>query len=115
MGKDRGASVGLGMHPHFARRGTRKRQGLLAIGGLMFLAAGSPLSSRAQERKSESAIASELELQNWSRVGASAPELRAVLLKDAGLMVALKRWVAKESTEQGQVVSDSDLTDDGIF
>jgi protein involved in polysaccharide export with SLBB domain len=86
----------------------------LTIGGLLLLAA-SPVASRAQERKNESANASQLELQNWSRVGASAPEIRAVLLKDAGLMVALKHWVAREATEQGRVVSDSDLTDDGIF
>jgi len=30
-------------------------------------------------------------------------------------MVELKRWVAKESTDNGQVVEDSKLTDQAIF
>jgi len=30
-------------------------------------------------------------------------------------MVELKRWVAKEATENGQVVEDSSLTDQAIF
>jgi len=54
-------------------------------------------------------------MQNLSRVAASASEIRAVLARDAGLMVELKHWVARDATEHGQVVTDSDLTDDGIF
>jgi len=30
-------------------------------------------------------------------------------------MVELKRWVAKEATDSGQVVEDSSLTDQAIF
>ncbi len=32
-----------------------------------------------------------------------------------GLLVELKRWVAKEATDNGQIVEDTDLTDQAIF
>ncbi len=50
-----------------------------------------------------------------SRVAASSPEIKAVLLKESGLMVELKRWVAKDSTEHGQIVGDAELSDYAIF
>jgi protein involved in polysaccharide export with SLBB domain len=59
--------------------------------------------------------ASELDKQNMSFVAASTRDIRAVLVKDAGLMVELKRWVAKEATDHGQVIGESDLTDDAIY
>jgi len=49
------------------------------------------------------------------RVAASAPELKAILLKESGLMVELKRWVAKDSTDHGQIVGDAELNDYAIF
>lgn len=53
--------------------------------------------------------------QNLNRVAASSAQIREVLVKDVGLMVELKRWVAKEATDNGQIVEDSSLTDDAIF
>jgi protein involved in polysaccharide export with SLBB domain len=53
--------------------------------------------------------------ENLGRVAASATQIRAVLVKDEGLLVELKRWVAKEATDSGQVVEDSNLTDQAIF
>ena len=58
---------------------------------------------------------SELANENYSRAAASAAQIKAVLAKDAGLMVELKRWVAEEATGNGQVVDDADLSDDAIF
>lgn len=58
---------------------------------------------------------SELAKENLSRVAASSVQIREVLAKDAGLMVELKRWVAKEAADNGQVVEDSNLTDQAIF
>src|SRR5215475_4506596 len=52
---------------------------------------------------------------NLNRVAASAAQVRAVLAKDVGLMVELKRWVAREASDNGQVVDDSNLTDQAIF
>lgn len=68
-----------------------------------------------EKRRPSSITTSELGRDNLSRVAASAAELKAVLFKDAGLMVELKRWVAKDATEHGQIISDSDLTNDAIF
>src|SRR6266700_3294568 len=53
--------------------------------------------------------------ENLGRVAASAAQIRTVLVKDEGLLVELKRWVAKEATDNGQVVEDSNLTDQAIF
>ncbi len=58
---------------------------------------------------------SDLAKDNFSRVAASAAEIRTVLVKDSGLLVELKRWVAKEATDNGQIVQDSDLSDQAIF
>jgi protein involved in polysaccharide export with SLBB domain len=58
---------------------------------------------------------SDLAKDNFDRVAASAAQVREVLVKDAGILVELKRWVAKEATDNGQIVEDSSLTDDAIF
>ena len=58
---------------------------------------------------------SDLARQNFSRVAASATDIKTVLVKDSGIMVELKRWVAKDATQHGQVLTESDLTDDAIF
>ena len=59
--------------------------------------------------------ASELTKSNLSRVAASAGQIRQVLVKDTGLMVELKRWIARDAADNGQIVEDSNLTDDAIF
>ena len=58
---------------------------------------------------------SDLAQENFSRVAASGAQIQAVLLRDEGLLVELKRWVAKEATDNGQVVEDANLTDQAIF
>lgn len=58
---------------------------------------------------------SDLSQENLNRVAASASQIRTVLAKDEGLLVELKRWVAKEATDNGQVVDDANLTDQAIF
>src|SRR6267378_363827 len=58
---------------------------------------------------------SDLAKENLDRVAASAEQLKEVLVKDAGILVELKRWVAKEATDNGQIVEDSSLTDRTIF
>src|SRR5271154_1691161 len=77
------------------------------------------LATSAQNQRSASMPSSErssdLGRDNLSRVAASAADLKIVLLKDAGLLVELRRWIAKDATDHGQVVSDSDLTNDAIF
>jgi polysaccharide biosynthesis/export protein len=58
---------------------------------------------------------SELAKDNSNRVAANASEIRVVLAKNPGLLVELKRWVAKEATDDGQIVDDASLTDQAIF
>ncbi len=58
---------------------------------------------------------SEFPRENMSRAGASAAEIKAVLLKDPGLMVELNPSVENDATDHGQIVSDSDLTSDNIL
>ncbi|MGD0402196.1 MAG: SLBB domain-containing protein [Candidatus Acidiferrales bacterium] len=73
------------------------------------------LATSAQNQRTASAPSSDLGRDNLSRVAASAADLKIVLLRDAGLLVELRRWIAKDATDHGQVVSDSDLTNDAIF
>jgi polysaccharide export outer membrane protein len=58
---------------------------------------------------------SDLAQENLNRVAASAAQIRTVLAKDEGLLVELKRWVAKEATDNGQLVDDANLADQAIF
>jgi polysaccharide export outer membrane protein len=60
-------------------------------------------------------VSSDLGRVNLSRVAASAAQIKAVLVSDPGLMVELKRWVAKDAGDHGQIVGESDLSDDAIF
>jgi protein involved in polysaccharide export with SLBB domain len=75
-----------------------------------------PRVARVQDRNDYGvAQPTDLTQENLGRVAASASQIRTVLVKDEGLMVELKRWVAKEATDNGQVVEDSTLTDQAIF
>jgi polysaccharide export outer membrane protein len=58
---------------------------------------------------------SELENENLLRVAASPSQIQDVLLNEPGILVELKRWVAREASDNGQIVSDEDLTDNAIF
>jgi polysaccharide biosynthesis/export protein len=70
---------------------------------------------KAQDQRPVPTASSELSHENMSLVAASAADIKVVLVKDSGLMVELKRWVAKDATDHGQVISESDLTNDAIF
>jgi polysaccharide export outer membrane protein len=69
----------------------------------------------AQSQQQSRVPGSELSRENFNQVAASAAQIKTVLVEDPGLMVELKRWIAKDATDQGQIVSESDLTDDAIF
>src|SRR5277367_3223610 len=70
----------------------------------------------AQNRpSSQMAPTSDVGQANMSLVAASSADIKVVLVKDVGLMVELKRWVAKDATDHGQIVSETELTDDAIF
>ena len=69
----------------------------------------------AQNQRPAPAIGSDLGRDNLSRVAASATELKSILLTEVGLMVELKRWIAKDASSHGQIVSDQDLASEAIF
>ncbi|MBI3404395.1 MAG: polysaccharide biosynthesis/export family protein, partial [Acidobacteria bacterium] len=85
--------------------------GFLSIAMIASPAAG---QQQSQERRTPS-ITNELAVQNSRRVAAPAGEIEAVLRRDAGILVELKRWVAKEATDRGQLVDDAAMTDSAIF
>ncbi|HWY06593.1 MAG TPA: SLBB domain-containing protein [Candidatus Acidoferrales bacterium] len=58
---------------------------------------------------------SELEKENLNYVAAAPAQIKEVLIKDPGLLVELKRWIAREASDNGQVVSEEDLTDNAVF
>jgi protein involved in polysaccharide export with SLBB domain len=100
----------------------RKKHGTLCALALLFIcqtAAGQSISSQRASKGSDSATQagtlSELGRENANRVAASPAQIREALIKDPGLLVALKRLMAKEATANGQLVDDADLTDDAIF
>src|SRR5712692_7012051 len=70
---------------------------------------------QSQQGRTDLAGPSDLARDNLSRVAAMDTEIEKILRRDPGLMVELKRWVAKEATDHGQVVSDWDLTDQSIL
>ncbi len=69
----------------------------------------------AQTRQQLPIPQSELSRQNMDRVAATVGQLVAIFHRDPGLMVELKRWIAKDATDHGQLISDSDLTDEAIY
>lgn len=82
---------------------------------LFVLSLGAPIAFCQTSQSRPVLPPSELARQNYSRVAASAAEIKKVLVLDTGLMVELKAWVAKDATDHGQLVSDSDLTDQAIY
>jgi protein involved in polysaccharide export with SLBB domain len=69
----------------------------------------------SQTRQQPTVSQSELARQNMSHVAASTGQLIAILHRDPGLMVELKRWIAKDASDHGQLIADPDLTDEVIF
>ncbi len=70
----------------------------------------------AQQSTEERTLsASELAKDNLDRVAASEAQITGVLSANPGLFVELKRWLARDAAERGQIVRDSDLTDAAIL
>ncbi len=68
-----------------------------------------------QSQGSRTPELSDLAKDNLNRVAASSVQIKALLAKDPGMLVELKRWVAKDAADNGQVVDDSNLSDQAIF
>lgn len=99
--------------------GFRVRRVVVTLNGkIAVVAIGSMLlctGASAQQPGNGVTETSELTLMNLSRVAASAAQIRAVLTGSPGLLVDLKRWVARDAASHGQILGDADLTDNAIF
>jgi len=93
-----------------------KRRGPLVVIAVLLVVMPYGRTARAQQRSDNPTNPpSNLALQNLKQVAGSAPEIKAILTKDPGLLVELKRWVAKDATEHGQIIGESELSDYAIF
>jgi polysaccharide biosynthesis/export protein len=87
----------------------------LSVGAALALAILGSTAVCAQSQEGAATPPSDLARQNFERVAATASQIQTVLRKDPGLMVELKRWIAKDATDHGQLVTDADLTDQAIY
>lgn len=72
-------------------------------------------SARADSPAPQRSAISELSIENDNRVAASAAEIKNALVGNPGLMVELKRLIAMEASERGQIVNDDDLTNEAVY
>ena len=84
------------------------------LGGVIFSVVALAALGGATGAQQKSA-SSDLARQNLDQVAAPAIQIKAILLQDPGLMVALKQWVAQDATDHGQILTADDLTDASIF
>ncbi|HTU40076.1 MAG TPA: polysaccharide biosynthesis/export family protein, partial [Candidatus Aquilonibacter sp.] len=89
----------------------REWQGLLSV--LILLVWCS--SVFGQSRQTKPVSQSELSRQNMAHVAADAQQLALILHRDPGLMVEVKRWIAKDATDHGQIITEVDLAEEVIF
>ena len=85
----------------------------VALAGIIVLCCNSAFAQ--SQRPIPTASSSDVGQANMSLVAAAPEEIKMVLVKDTGLLVELKRWVAKDATDHGQIIAESDLTNDAIF
>jgi protein involved in polysaccharide export with SLBB domain len=91
-----------------------RRKHRLWTGLWLFLGIGC-LSLVGQARQQSTVAPSDLTRQNMAHVAASTVQLVGILHKDPGLVVEVKRWMARDAGDHGQLMADSDLTDEAIF
>ena len=101
------------VNANFDRSIARVQRGCAVL--LCALLASASLGAAQSRQRQASIPQSELNRQNMSHVAASVGQLVSIFHRDPGLMVELKRWVAKDATDHGQLISDSDLTDEAIY
>ena len=88
---------------------------LLILCQLVYGQANPSPRSRQESFPARDAALSDLAKENLDRVAASSIQIREILVQDEGLLVELKRWIAKEASDSGQVVRESNLSEEAIF
>lgn len=76
-----------------------------------------PAVAQQKETREDNANkqSSELAKDNLDRVAASASQIANILSGNPGLLVELKRWMAKDAADRGQLIQDGDLEDASVF
>jgi len=88
---------------------------LFGLGGVALAQDGGARGARDAVTEHRAGDSSDLVRENLQRVAASAVQIKGVLIRDPGLLVELKNWVAKEAGDNGQIVEDSAVSDAGVF
>jgi protein involved in polysaccharide export with SLBB domain len=100
-----------------------KNASLLPLSLLLLAGIAKGQEAQPQTRKTANSIApaysgplqSDLSRDNNDRVAATPAQIKEVLVTDPGLMVELKRWIAKEASDTGRIVTDEELSDNAVF
>ena len=72
-------------------------------------------TQNAREGRTSGAVrGADLVSDNLDRVAASAEQILELLNRDAGLMVEFKRLLAQDAGADGQILDESDLTDEAV-
>jgi protein involved in polysaccharide export with SLBB domain len=88
----------------------RRRPRLVAWTLFCLLVAPMSFAQRGTLQPAE-VSASQLAKDNLDKVSASEAQITAALNANPGLLVELKRWVAQQAADSGQIIRDSDMTD----
>ena len=93
--------------------GTLAPKRRIVAGALFSLLVGfaSVMAAAAQEHEQPSDWATD----NLDLVSASVMHIQDVLTKNPGLMVELKRLMAKQATDRGQIITEQDMKDSAIL
>jgi len=87
----------------------------IIVFNLLIVSAGAFAQEKENRAEKGSTQASELAKDNLDRVAASESQIAAVLKGNPGLLVELKRWMAKDASDRGQLIQDEDLDDAAVF
>jgi polysaccharide biosynthesis/export protein len=94
-------------------RAMHRRQLQTALSALLLVACS--ITAFSQTRPTKPVSQSELAKQNMAHVAAGTEQLVLILHRDPGLMVEVKRWIAKDATDHGQIITEADLAEDVII
>lgn len=89
--------------------------GFAGYGAALALMAPAQVESQSVSVPAIHRAGSAQDQEKSSLAAAPVEQIRAVLVKDPGLLVELERMVEKEAIEKGQLIEESDLTEQAIF
>jgi polysaccharide biosynthesis/export protein len=87
----------------------------LALSAICCLVSAGSVFAQYTKDQANVNSASELAKENLDRVSASNAQITGVLNANPGLFVELKRWVAKDAADRGQILTSADLNDSAIL